>query len=136
LSIRNAVIVALVAGIVVQTAARTFAQVNFGKASFDAAFDHIFDPLAVLPVALIAITCMRASLRGGWRSVRFVLAATLLPLGFPTYEGERGSLSAAAEHRWTASGLAAGLTALATAFVVALAGGFAVWVWERRYPRR
>jgi hypothetical protein len=130
------VILALAAGVGVQAAARVLARVQFSPGSLGSVFAIVLNPVTLLPVALIAVFCVRASLVGGWRSVRLVLAATLVPLGFLTYQGELASLGALASDSWTAVGLGNGLTTIAAIVAVAVAGAFAVWAGDRLSPRR
>jgi hypothetical protein len=130
------VIFALAASVGVQAVARTFARVQFAPRSLGGVFADVLDPVGMLPAALIAVFCMRAALVGGWRSVRLVLAATLLPVGFLTYQGELASLGALASDSWTAAGLASGLVTFACIFVVALAGSLALWASDRRSRSR
>ena len=136
MSIWKAVILALASGVGVQASARTLARIQSSPGSLGGVFAVVLNPLTLLPVALIAVFCARAALVGGWRSVRLVLPATLLPLGFLTYQGELASLGALASDSWAAVGIGSALTTIASIVTVAVAGGFAVWLADRLNPQR
>lgn len=129
----KAVVLALASAIGVDIAARAFAHARLGHWSVGAALTDTFDLFVLTPIALIAVACSRAAFIAGWRSVRVVLAATLLPLGYLTYHGEYQSRAALIEHKWTASALTGGLAWMVTVVVVVLAAELTLWVLGRSF---
>jgi hypothetical protein len=130
-SILKASSLGLLGGFVVELVARLAAPLRFGSASFASAFAATFTPWGLAPIALLGVYCMRATLQSGWHAVRMVLATTLIPLGWLTYESEYRAHTALAQHRWTAAALAGGLVSMATIVAVIVVGELALLVARR-----